>query len=68
MNPSRLPGAAIPVIDHDKLVYSRGCRLTDLETRPPIATDTLFYPALMSKQFTAVAIMLLAEPGAQSLS
>ena len=55
------PGAALLVIDHDEIVYRKCYGLADLETQRPIATDTSFYLASISKQFTAMAIMLLAE-------
>jgi hypothetical protein len=37
--------------------------LADLETKRPITTDSSFYLASISKQFTAMAIMMLAEQG-----
>ena len=55
------PGAALLVIDHDESVYSKCDGLADLETNRPIAADSSFYLASISKQFTAMAIMLLAE-------
>ncbi|TIX90328.1 serine hydrolase domain-containing protein [Rhizobium sp. P44RR-XXIV] len=55
------PGAAILVIDRDEIICSKGYGLADLETRQPITTDTSFYLASISKQFTAMAIMLLEE-------
>ena len=57
------PGAALLVIDHNEIVCSRCYGFADLETLRPIATDTSFYLASISKQFTAMAIMLLAEEG-----
>jgi CubicO group peptidase (beta-lactamase class C family) len=38
-------------------------RLADLETQRPITADSSFYLASISKQFTAMAIMMLAEQG-----
>lgn len=35
----------------------------DLETERPITADTSFYLAPISKQFTAMAIMMLAQQG-----
>jgi CubicO group peptidase (beta-lactamase class C family) len=61
MDKPQHPGAALLVIDHDEIVYSKCYGLTDLETQRPITTDTSFYLASISKQFTAMAIMLLAE-------
>jgi CubicO group peptidase (beta-lactamase class C family) len=57
------PGAALLVIDHDEIVYGKCYGLADLETQRPITMDTSFYLASISKQFTAMAIMLLAEQG-----
>ena len=57
------PGAALLVIDHDEIVYKKCYGLADLETQRPVTTDTSFYLASISKQFTAMAIMLLAEEG-----
>lgn len=55
------PGAALLVVDHDEIVCRKCYGLADLETQQPITTDTSFYLASLSKQFTAMAIMLLAE-------
>src|SRR6476660_9652103 len=57
------PGAALLVIDHDEIVYKKCYGLADLETQRPITADTSFYLASISKPFTAMAIMLLAEDG-----
>jgi CubicO group peptidase (beta-lactamase class C family) len=57
------PGAALLVIDHDKIVYRKCYGLADLETRRPITADSSFYLASISKPFTAMAIMLLAAQG-----
>lgn len=63
MNIPQHPGAALLVIDHDEIVYSKCYGLADLGTQRPITTDTSFYLASISKQFTAMAIMMLAERG-----
>ena len=60
------PGAALLVVDRDEIVYSKCYGLADLETSRPITTDTSFYLASVSKQFTAMAVMLLAEQGSLS--
>jgi CubicO group peptidase (beta-lactamase class C family) len=63
MDKPQHPGAALLVIDHDEIVYSKCYGLADLETQRPITADTSFYLASISKQFTAMAIMLLAQQG-----
>src|SRR5262249_27410588 len=55
------PGAALLVIDHDEIVCRKCYGLADLETQRPITADSSFYLASIAKQFTAMAIMLLAE-------
>jgi CubicO group peptidase (beta-lactamase class C family) len=57
------PGAALLVINHDERLYSKCYGLADLETQRPITADSSFYLASICKQFTAMAIMLLAEQG-----
>jgi CubicO group peptidase (beta-lactamase class C family) len=63
MSVPQRPGAALLVIDHDQIVCSKCYGLADLATQRPITTDTSFYLASISKQFTAMAIMMLAERG-----
>jgi len=63
MNAPQHPGAALLVIDHDEIVYKKCYGLADLEAQRPVTPDTSFYLASISKQFTAMAIMLLAEEG-----
>src|SRR5919202_5467666 len=57
------PGAALIVIDHDQIVYRKCYGTADLEAERPITPDTSFYLASISKRFTAMAIMQLAEQG-----
>jgi CubicO group peptidase (beta-lactamase class C family) len=57
------PGAALLAVDHDEIVCRRCYGLADLESQRPITADSSFYLASISKQFTAMAIMLLAEQG-----
>jgi CubicO group peptidase (beta-lactamase class C family) len=63
MDQPQHPGAALLVIDRGKRLYRKCYGLADLETQRPITTDTSFYLASVSKQFTAMAIMMLAEQG-----
>jgi CubicO group peptidase (beta-lactamase class C family) len=63
MDKPQHPGAALLVIDHGERFYSKCYGLADLETGRPITADSSFYLASISKQFTAMAIMMLAEQG-----
>lgn len=55
------PGAAVIVIQDGKAVLEKGYGLANLETRKPITPDTAFLLASVTKQFTAMAIMILAD-------
>jgi len=55
------PGAAVMVIQKGKVVLKKGYGLADLESRSPITSDTAFLLASVTKQFTAMAIMILQE-------
>ena len=57
------PGAAVIVIRDGKVVHQKGYGLADVEAKTPITTSTTFDLASVSKQFTAMAIMMLAERG-----
>lgn len=55
------PGCAVGVLREGRLVYSRGYGMADLEHRIPITPSTIFNLASVSKEFTAAAVVLLAQ-------
>jgi CubicO group peptidase (beta-lactamase class C family) len=57
------PGAAVLVIRNGRTVYQRGYGVTDLRTMHPIDANTNFRLASLTKQFTAMAILLLVHDG-----
>ena len=57
------PGAAVMVIENGEIVHRAGYGYANLEERTPIGADTAFRLASVSKQFTAMAVMLLAGEG-----
>ncbi|GAB5528025.1 MAG: hypothetical protein Roseis2KO_58970 [Roseivirga sp.] len=61
------PGASIAVIHKGKVLFKKGYGSANLEYDIPITPNTVFHVASVSKQFTAFAIMLLAEEGKLSL-
>lgn len=60
---SKSPGAAVLVIQNGQTVFQRGYGLTDLRTLHKIDEHTNFRLASVTKQFTAMAIMLLVHDG-----
>jgi CubicO group peptidase (beta-lactamase class C family) len=61
------PGAALAVVKDGKIIYKRGYGMADLEHNISISPATVFNIASVSKQFTAMSILLLARQGKISL-
>jgi len=61
------PGASVMVIHHGKPVFAKGYGLANLDTKTPCTTNTNFRLASVTKQFTAMAVMILVERKALSL-
>jgi CubicO group peptidase (beta-lactamase class C family) len=57
------PGAAVLVVKDGKVVFLRGYGVTDLRTLRRIDGRTNFRLASVTKQFTAMAVMLLVRDG-----
>jgi CubicO group peptidase (beta-lactamase class C family) len=62
-NRTTSPGCALGVFQRERIVYSRGYGMADLNQGIAINPSTVFYVASTSKQFTALSIALLAEQG-----
>ena len=65
--PADEPGAAVLVMKGDDIIFDKGYGIADINTKKPIDGNTFFNIASVSKQFTAVAILQLAEAGKLSL-
>jgi CubicO group peptidase (beta-lactamase class C family) len=61
------PGCAVGVARNGQVVHTRGYGMANLETRTPISPSSIFHVASVSKQFTAMAILLLEKDGKLSL-
>jgi CubicO group peptidase (beta-lactamase class C family) len=61
------PGCALSVMKDGRIIYKRGYGMADLDHDVPITTQTVFHVASISKQFTAAAVLLLAQEGKLSL-
>jgi D-alanyl-D-alanine carboxypeptidase len=61
------PGAAIIAAVDGQPVVRKGYGLANLELSVPIAPDTVFRLASITKQFTSVAILMLMEQGQLAL-
>ena len=63
MQRRRIPGLALAVVRNGEVVKLKGYGMANLELDAPVTPDTVFELASVTKQFTATAIMLLAEEG-----
>ena len=61
------PGAAIAVIQDGQFIHRKAYGLANIEWDIPLNPDAVFRIASLTKQFTAVAIMILAERGQLSI-
>ncbi len=61
------PGCAVVVLHRGKVIHRRGYGRAHLEWDAPITPSTVFHVASLSKQFTSLAVALLAEQGKLSL-
>src|ERR1051326_602986 len=55
------PGASVAVIQNGRILYQKGYGSANLEYYIAITPDTVFHVASVSKQFTAMCIVLLEE-------
>jgi CubicO group peptidase (beta-lactamase class C family) len=61
------PGCAVGIVQDQELIYTRGFGMANLECSTPISATSIFHVASVSKQFTCMAILLLAAEGKLSI-
>jgi D-alanyl-D-alanine carboxypeptidase len=66
--PTSAPGAAILIVRDGEVLFRRAYGTADLEQQIPLRPDHVFRIASVTKQFTAVAVLMLAERGLLSLA
>jgi CubicO group peptidase (beta-lactamase class C family) len=62
-----VPGLAVGIVLDGVPVYARGFGVRDTQTGAPVTPSTLFHAASLSKTFTAMAVLQLAEQGRLAL-
>ncbi len=67
MDEHKVPGAAVVVAEHGRVVYERGFGTRDRSTGVPVDPSTIFGIASISKSFTALAVLMLQEEGRLSV-
>jgi CubicO group peptidase (beta-lactamase class C family) len=63
MERQQIPGVAIAVVKHGKIVKAEGYGFANIEHSVPVIPETVFQSASVGKQFTAAGVLLLAEEG-----
>ena len=59
----KIAGGVILIARHGKIAYLGAHGMMDVEAEKPMAPDTIFRIASMTKQITSVAVMMLYEEG-----
>jgi CubicO group peptidase (beta-lactamase class C family) len=57
------PGCVVGIVRNDSLIFAKGYGMANLEYGVPNTPQTVYQMASVSKQFTAYAIILLAQQG-----
>lgn len=68
MSKRHIPGLSLAVVKNGKIIKTKGYGLANIELNVPAEPKTVYAIASMTKQFTAVAIMLLVQDGKLSLT
>ena len=58
-----VPGLSFAVAFQNRIVYSKGFGMADLQHQVPVKTTTAFRTASVAKPLTATAVMILVEEG-----
>ncbi|MDT7602362.1 MAG: hypothetical protein QOF61_359 [Acidobacteriota bacterium] len=61
------PGCALAVVKDGRIIYERGYGMANLELSVPITPASVFNVGSISKQFTAMSVVMLAQQGKLSL-
>lgn len=65
--PDNEPGAAVLILKGDSFLFNKGFGLADMERQIPVDGTTFFNIASVSKQFSGVGLMILAQDGKLTL-
>jgi CubicO group peptidase (beta-lactamase class C family) len=63
MAEGKTAGFTLAIASHGETIFERGYGMANFETRTPAGPETVYRIASINKQFTAAAILLLAERG-----
>jgi CubicO group peptidase (beta-lactamase class C family) len=58
-----IPGAAIAIVENDKVVFLKGYGVKEVGKPTPVTADTLFHIGSTTKAFTTTAMAMLVDEG-----
>ena len=61
------PGCQLSISRNGQVIFSKAWGMADLERNAPLSTNSILEAGSVSKQFTAAAVLLLAQQGKLSL-
>jgi CubicO group peptidase (beta-lactamase class C family) len=67
MQRQKIPGLALAVVKDGKVIKAKGYGFANVEHQVPVKPETVFQSGSTGKQFTATAVLMLAEEGKLSL-
>jgi CubicO group peptidase (beta-lactamase class C family) len=63
MRKHKIPGAAVALVDRDRILWVAGFGYTDTDKQKPVDPETIFSIQSMSKTFTATAVLFAVQDG-----
>lgn len=67
MQKLHIPGLALAIVRDGQILYQKGYGLANLEHGVPVRVETVFQSGSTGKQYTAMAVLMLAEEGKLAL-
>ena len=67
MSTYKIPGVSLAVLRNGKIILLKSYGLANVEHQIPVKPETIFQSGSLGKQFTAAAIMILAQENKLSL-
>ena len=67
MDEQHIPGLSLAVTVDNELIFTKGYGLANVELQSPALAESVYEIASLTKQFTAMAVLLLAQEGKLSL-
>src|SRR6185503_11021224 len=64
---NKIPGVSLAILRKGKIILLKSYGLANVEHQVPVKPETIFQSGSLGKQFTAAAVMILAQENKRSL-